>query len=843
MTTRAIPIAYSLFRSDVMRLPDSELLDRITSARAANEPEVETKILLYIFELLGYTDRDRADKCSVRMHYGREKEDKKADFILYDGLERSAANALIAVETKAPSHALPDGEEQARSYATFAGTPFYIVCNGVELLAAQHIPGATKPRKIKISVRRIGERLEDLRAMLGRDQAVLAKERLEYLSVYAPPVENLPPGVFLEDYLSRLYGRFKNFVPVREPLEHTAADTYALPQIPVTVRLSSHGNAPDEMDAAALAERLAARRSRFLIFGDPGSGKTTLCQRVAHHLAKASLQPGAKLVPIYVDLRFDIPRTIAEAFFGACKSMRIPVFPAIYEKSLSSADVALILDGLDEVVDFDQAQNRIADMMSASPEASVLMTARTHLASRTGRLVSAGRLSPGKIKELSTAEIEEIFQVYLQDPAQSAAIFEAENRRGLPSLHSPMFVLMAIRVANQDRSWSATSTFSLYARYVGTLHEYFNVADATNGAVKPEHVLDVLSDASTTLATAMVQRRSMSLEELVERLKTNRRVRAVPCLLRTGLLSSSAGRAVFLHKSFFDFGLARTILSDLRAGRHSEPAVVAVATENVYLLIRSEMSDAEEERFRAVLSAADTWTKKRLLGIFRCKCSKETLDVIWECFQKGGNLTVWTGMLRALLSNQDPRIEPWLNENASKLPKRKLAKAGFWLNELGAPESALTALAISEARFDSWMVRAAFDRAFKHDRRELVADLVARYRSSKPRWRNKLIGVMGRHKVEPMAMHVLEEAALAENTPRLSLRLLGIFASLGVQPRPEIVDHWTKVLNAPDGYWHPKELWTLTKLREKLLRARPEEARFAPLTSVLDKQMRGGTER
>src|SRR5687767_11528466 len=89
----------------------------IAACSLANEAEVETKVLLHVFRLLGYTDHDRADKPPVPMAFGRERKVKHPDFIIYDGTERSLANALITVEAKAPGAPLEDAEDQARSYA------------------------------------------------------------------------------------------------------------------------------------------------------------------------------------------------------------------------------------------------------------------------------------------------------------------------------------------------------------------------------------------------------------------------------------------------------------------------------------------------------------------------------------------------------------------------------------------------------------------------------------------------------------------------------------------------------------------------------------------------------
>ena len=73
----------------------SELITIIKSARPVNEAEVETKIVLHIFQLLGYSDKDRADKKPVKMRFGRETTTKVADFAVYYGEGRDFEDALI----------------------------------------------------------------------------------------------------------------------------------------------------------------------------------------------------------------------------------------------------------------------------------------------------------------------------------------------------------------------------------------------------------------------------------------------------------------------------------------------------------------------------------------------------------------------------------------------------------------------------------------------------------------------------------------------------------------------------------------------------------------------------
>ncbi|GAG39984.1 unnamed protein product, partial [marine sediment metagenome] len=171
----------------------THILKQIQAAQPANEAEVETKILLHIFRLLGFSDIDRADKPNVSMYYGHEKKTKHPDFILYNGPERTVATALIAIEAKAIAEPIEDAEVQVQSYACWAGTPFYIACNGETFVISQFIPGAKQTKTLRFQIKNICERWEEVYEFASRASIVLAKERIEYLACYLPQIENLPP--------------------------------------------------------------------------------------------------------------------------------------------------------------------------------------------------------------------------------------------------------------------------------------------------------------------------------------------------------------------------------------------------------------------------------------------------------------------------------------------------------------------------------------------------------------------------------------------------------------------------------------------------------------------------
>ncbi|MFL0198630.1 type I restriction enzyme HsdR N-terminal domain-containing protein [Clostridium sp. WILCCON 0269] len=195
-----------------------ELIEEIVSCNPLNEAEVETKILLNIFKLLGFTHYDRADKIAVEMYFGREKKIKVADFILYNGTDRSAQSALIAVEAKKIGESLDGAENQVISYSAWVGTPYYMVCNGEKLLISRHNPQSINVEKVLIDIKNIDIDFDVVNSFTNKTKVLICKERIDYINTYYPKIELLPSAEFFSEYLSKLKARFSYHSQIIKPL-------------------------------------------------------------------------------------------------------------------------------------------------------------------------------------------------------------------------------------------------------------------------------------------------------------------------------------------------------------------------------------------------------------------------------------------------------------------------------------------------------------------------------------------------------------------------------------------------------------------------------------------------
>jgi len=98
-----------------------------------SEKEVEIRFVLPLLERLGYSEDDRTDGYPVEQIVGVKKTKTEADFVLFNGLNRSKDSALMVVEAKNIGKKLTDHIGQARSYAMFLGTPYFLITNGDDI--------------------------------------------------------------------------------------------------------------------------------------------------------------------------------------------------------------------------------------------------------------------------------------------------------------------------------------------------------------------------------------------------------------------------------------------------------------------------------------------------------------------------------------------------------------------------------------------------------------------------------------------------------------------------------------------------------------------------------------
>lgn len=166
---------------------------------------------------------------------------------------------------------------------------------------------------------------------------------------------------------------------------------------------------PEELAQVEKEERVPALRALAqnrlaVLFGDPGSGKTTLTNHLALCLAKEELEPGkgwlkeiadwkpGRMLPVRIELRQLAGRVLNKERRGYAGMLwkfledeaarHYPGFFPALEKELREQGGLIILDGFDEVTEAegrrDRVREAIADLLRTTNKCRVILTCRTY---------------------------------------------------------------------------------------------------------------------------------------------------------------------------------------------------------------------------------------------------------------------------------------------------------------------------------------------------------------------------------------------------------------------------------------------------------------------------------
>lgn len=611
-----------------------------------NEAEVETKLLLHIFRLLGYSDSDRADKPPVTMYFGREKKTKFPDFLLYDGIERSLNNALVTVEAKEPRESVEDAIPQATSYAIWAGTPFFVTCNGHSLRVVYFIAASGESRVMEVDVSQLSNHWLELESFLSRASAILAKERLAYTALYLPEIEKLPPREFFQEYLTRLSQRYSADAPKQSLLLDFSDAHRHVPRIPVTVRLVTEGT--DTLDDVGLTAIARRDRTRILVVGSAGSGKSTLVGRIATAAAIAGAHAPA-LLPIVVRLSNAIPASIADAFAVTCRDIGIRVLPTLYRQPLEKSHIVLLLDGFDEVTWSDDGRQRIRDLIEGCGNGAVIVTTRDFATEQAAEILP-DHFATATVANLTEVQVHDVFHAYLGERADSviAALPDVLRR----DVGSPLMTLMVIRVAQSAPEWHSISRFRLFETYIDVLKDYFHSSRAGFGEkTSRDGALALVKTAASILEEGDAGT-SLDLESLNSALIGQGHVRGVAPLLTIGLLTSRSGSAEFTHQSFLDFGLAACALDAIRSGKFSQFSS-APFSAGAYDFAHGELTSSEFAKLVDWLNIKNSAAHRRIYQLLRRGCPDTALSRVRKMWNTSGLMGQLEGTARILAANGD----------------------------------------------------------------------------------------------------------------------------------------------------------------------------------------------
>jgi len=169
-------ITLSIDQKGTPRYPQVDPLDpwfdEIAKKEFATEKEVEIRFIVPLLERLGYSEDDRADGFPIEIVVGTKRTMTEADFVLFDGRNRSMDNALLVIEAKRTTKRVKDFISQARSYAMFMGTPYYMVTNGDDILVFHYQSPLEADRQVFTGQRAtLRESFQELFGIVGKPHA------------------------------------------------------------------------------------------------------------------------------------------------------------------------------------------------------------------------------------------------------------------------------------------------------------------------------------------------------------------------------------------------------------------------------------------------------------------------------------------------------------------------------------------------------------------------------------------------------------------------------------------------------------------------------------------------
>lgn len=145
-----------------------------------SEREVEYYFIVPLLEHLGFEEFDFAIGYPVQMYEGVKKVNKEADFALFNGISRTKEDALLIVEAKRTEKILTeDAVGQARAYAMWLSTPYYLVTNGDDI-RVYLFRGAVQPDVMLMAFKRSELRAQwtPLYQTLNKTAVIDYKEKL-----------------------------------------------------------------------------------------------------------------------------------------------------------------------------------------------------------------------------------------------------------------------------------------------------------------------------------------------------------------------------------------------------------------------------------------------------------------------------------------------------------------------------------------------------------------------------------------------------------------------------------------------------------------------------------------
>jgi hypothetical protein len=346
----------------------SEVPSDIKELVLGSEREVESKILIArLFRNLGFDDNDRAENYSVEWYECRKKAKPKfADQVYFNGTDRTMDASLVVAEAKRPDEGV-DAQGQAVFYSMWLRVPFYVLCNGTELVITQMSILSQDKELLRCKVIDIPKYWAKIETILHKQNVIAYcnENKLKPVKIGEVDVRH-----YLASKVQQTQSMRSGFVPL-DAYEYSRDDRFSIRQAP-------QANAEEQSKPKPLLDIVNAHK-HIVLLGEPGAGKTTSLQFLLNHYSLKAQNDSSCLVPIFIPLHrltsdTDLIKRIKEEFEPHVSYISLEIIRGMLQKGR----FCLLLDALDEVQEdcLTRVIDQIKKFMDDYSKNKVILTCR-----------------------------------------------------------------------------------------------------------------------------------------------------------------------------------------------------------------------------------------------------------------------------------------------------------------------------------------------------------------------------------------------------------------------------------------------------------------------------------
>ncbi|MDX6444667.1 MAG: diphosphokinase / guanosine-3,5-bis(diphosphate) 3-diphosphatase [Blastocatellia bacterium] len=317
-----------------------------------------------------------------------------------------------------------------------------------------------------------------------------------------------------------------------------------------------------------------------ILFGEPGSGKSTALQQITHDEAHLFCDGFSPMPPLYVDLKWhtnDLVSLVDRTVMDLCPTFDM----ASISRFVMSSAISYYFDSFDEASDSSQLVRDIKAFVSQHPQS------RFVIASRPNNLLGNLNYVNYEMAPLNRAQIREELELYLEssiNPSDIWRIYEDVKEFGLfAELGNPLmlwFFCLAIRDLGADSSLEFLGKGRIFHQVVeGYFLSNWEPKSLPPWAVHGRKYAEIKMALLSSLARKMIEdgdrsavETSWVFERFVAELNASYTTppelahEVLDQILIHHLLEEKGSQVAFWHKSLRNYFAARTLINESDAG-------------------------------------------------------------------------------------------------------------------------------------------------------------------------------------------------------------------------------------------------------------------------------------